>query len=227
MGLPLHPGAEDHHDPDRTWFAKLNASADGLSILFTLLSAGGAGTLAFFGFLSRMRKERADSLIKYAIQLMRRHGEGGAQTAGDELLAVSISEQAASLRTKFGAVVTEAEDQAHVEALADALARQGILTEIFNHASAALDRDEISQESFRTFNEAYRAAVAAVERELEDERRELALRYVRKFIEARSANEVNGILKQAHPIITAPLFFSRESFRTFMGAYRAARESFR
>jgi TRAP-type uncharacterized transport system substrate-binding protein len=116
-------------------------------------------------------------------------------------------------------------------------ARLNRLNEIFNEARSALDNEEISQASFRTFNEAYKSAREFIEHKIEDQQRSFSSLYIRELIDLLEPNQPKAALgKQAllqdieQKLIDARRLldegvFSRESFRTFIETCNLARET--
>ncbi|MFM7406663.1 MAG: hypothetical protein ACKO3K_08375 [Cuspidothrix sp.] len=122
--------------------------------------------------------------------------------------------------------------------------RQKMLDETFNKAAKALVDEKISQESFRTFNEAYKNSREAIERDkqvpqqaIEKIQRDNAAKYIKivvKLLQYRQQNQKNHnvliqekldkILEQVVSDLVLENI-SQESFRTFIEAYKATRDS--
>jgi uncharacterized protein len=110
--------------------------------------------------------------------------------------------------------------------------KQAELEQVFNQAAAALVTNRISQESFRTFNEAYTTTRAVLERRMAAASNELADRYIAKLISLLNPippsaialqQEFNHILKEVEGSLTRQEI-SQESFRTFIEAYKMTRD---
>ncbi|QLE56896.1 TAXI family TRAP transporter solute-binding subunit [Nostoc sp. TCL26-01] len=118
--------------------------------------------------------------------------------------------------------------------------RQQLLDEAFNAAAKALIQERISQESFRTFNEAYKTTRESLEREkqfdqqkIEQKQRELAAKYIKEMVELLNDDvqsqdlrqqKIDKILKEvAQKLIADDI--SEESFRTFIEAYKTTRDA--
>lgn len=118
--------------------------------------------------------------------------------------------------------------------------RQQLLDEAFNAAAKALIQERISQESFRTFNEAYKTTRETIERErqfdqeqIEQKQRELAAKYIKSIVELLHDNtqtktqlqyKLDAILKEVvQRLILEEI--SEESFRTFVEAYKTTRDA--
>ncbi|MUG96792.1 TAXI family TRAP transporter solute-binding subunit [Scytonema sp. UIC 10036] len=114
------------------------------------------------------------------------------------------------------------------------------LDEIFKKAADALIDEKISQESFRTFNEAYKTSREAIERErafnqeqIEHKQRELSASYIKAIVELLRNNngskdilqeKVDTILKEvAEKLVSEEI--SQESFRTFIEAYKTTKDA--
>ncbi len=118
--------------------------------------------------------------------------------------------------------------------------RQQLLDEAFNTAAKALFAERISQESFRTFNEAYKTTREAIERErqlakqaVDNKQRELSTKYIKAVVQLlqdtkHSKNilqeELDKILAQVAKDLVAENI-SQESFRTFIEAYKTTRDA--
>jgi TRAP transporter TAXI family solute receptor len=114
------------------------------------------------------------------------------------------------------------------------------LDEVFRKAADALIDEQISQESFRTFNEAYKNTREAIERERqlaqqnkEQKQRETSAKYIKAIVELLRDNQpnqdlvqrkINQILKEVVEKLIADEI-SQESFRTFIEAYKTARDA--
>ncbi|MBD2593224.1 TAXI family TRAP transporter solute-binding subunit [Nostoc spongiaeforme FACHB-130] len=124
--------------------------------------------------------------------------------------------------------------------LGDVNLRQQLLDEAFNAAAKALIQERISQESFRTFNEAYKATREALEREteftqenIEQKQRELAAKYIKEIVELLNYDlqdkdlikqKIDRILKEVAQKLIADEI-SEESFRTFIEAYKTTKDA--
>jgi TRAP transporter TAXI family solute receptor len=114
-------------------------------------------------------------------------------------------------------------------------AKQQALDQLFQAAAKGLVDEQISQESFRTFNEAYKTTREAIEREKQrnlQTQREISAKYIKNLIrlmqdEQRSKQivqqELDQILEQASADLVKDKI-SEESFRTFVEAYKTTRD---
>lgn len=114
-------------------------------------------------------------------------------------------------------------------------AKQQDLDCLFQEAAQGLVHEKISQESFRTFNEAYKTTREAIEREKQlvfQTQREISADYIKTLIhlmqdEQRSKQAVQRELDQILEKASADLVqdnISEESFRTFVEAYKTTRD---
>ena len=114
--------------------------------------------------------------------------------------------------------------------------KQQDLDLVFREAAADLVDEKISQESFRTFNEAYKTARETIEREklmaLQDQR-EVSAVYIKDLIrlmqdKQRSKQllqqDLDQILENASTDLVKDRI-SQESFRTFVEAYKTTRDA--
>jgi Arc/MetJ-type ribon-helix-helix transcriptional regulator len=118
--------------------------------------------------------------------------------------------------------------------------RQKKLDETFKKAAEALIAERISQESFRTFNEAYKTTREAIEREgqityqeIEQKQREISAEYIKAavaLLQDKTINqnllqqELDAILERVATDLIAENI-SQESYRTFVEAYKITRDA--
>lgn len=113
--------------------------------------------------------------------------------------------------------------------------KQQTLDQVFREAATNLVEEKISQESFRTFNEAYKTAREAIEREKQlslQAQREVSADYIKELIrlmqdQQRGKQLVQRDLDQILEKASADLVndtISQESFRTFVEAYKTTRD---
>ncbi|HEY9877805.1 MAG TPA: TAXI family TRAP transporter solute-binding subunit [Leptolyngbyaceae cyanobacterium] len=110
--------------------------------------------------------------------------------------------------------------------------KQSALEKVFNDAANAVVQERISQEAFRTFNEAYKTTREVLERRRELASEELAESYIRQLITLHQATpddsgqvqqKLEAILQQVETSLVDKEI-SQESFRTFIGAYKMTRD---
>ena len=264
-GLPLHPEVAVYYDPRLSWFAWLNSNGDGLGFVLGIIGIIASGLEAVRRGIKRWflssRKDFADRLVNRATRLMKPTQLAGLSSyhfhvpMRDEPLERRVQTLSDEMETRFGLSAALPSDTleavARVSAqtkvnlvlnsvylLVDAQGRLVILDQLFNDAGQALDDEEISEESFRTVNQAIRAAREAIESDIESNRRQISLHFVQRLMRHVPDGTASGpvfadpnladadpedILHEALPILTSPIVFSRESFRTFTDAYHLAR----
>jgi uncharacterized protein len=205
-GIPQHQGAIAYYERDRPTLA----SAIGSFFLknggiFIALSTLPAGSLIGLWELWQRLKQRADQRKILADQYIR----DAIQNMEPEL---ELSPQYRQKRLQE---------------------KQIALEKVFNQAANAVVRESISQESFRTFNEAYKTTREVIERRREVASEELAEQYIKQLIELshnagdrhQVQQELDQILKQVETSLIAKEI-SQESFRTFIEAYKITRDIF-
>lgn len=192
----LHPGAVSFYDKDKPSFIQEHADYIGLLLTIFLLAFQWIHQLKIW--IEKSKKDEADEYIKSAISLMKA-------------------------------------EQYQIED------RQKILDKTFDKAAKSLIDERISQESFRTFNEAYKNTREAIERdkqisqqEIEKIQRENAAKYIKMVVKLLRYGQQNQstIVQQKLDIILEQVVsdlvlenISQESFRTFIEAYKATRDS--
>jgi TRAP transporter TAXI family solute receptor len=110
--------------------------------------------------------------------------------------------------------------------------KQTALEKIFNEAANAVVQEQISQESFRTFNEAYKTTREVLVRRQEMISQELADKYIQQLIDLLQNSltdsldeqenlqqKIDEVLKQAEKSLINKEI-SQESFRTVIEAYK-------
>ncbi len=117
----------------------------------------------------------------------------------------------------------------------DPAIRQRSLDQIFREAATNLVEEKISQESFRTFNEAYKTAREAIEREKQlslQAQREVSADYIKELLRLMQdqqrgkqlvQRDLDQILEKASADLVSDTM-SQESFRTFVEAYKTTRD---
>ena len=192
----LHPGAAAFYDKDKPSFIQEYADYIGLLLTIFLLAFQWIRQLKLW--IEKSKKDEADEYIKSAISLMK---------AGQYQI----------------------ED------------RQRKLDKTFDEAAKSLIDERISQESFRTFNEAYKNTKEAIERDkqiaqqaIEKIQRENAAKYIKivvKLLRYGQQNQSTIVQQKLDTILEQVVSdlvlenISQESFRTFIEAYKATRDS--
>lgn len=100
------------------------------------------------------------------------------------------------------------------------------LEQLLVEAANALATDQISQESFRTFNDAYSTARLVLQRCVENASEERCDHYIETLIglQQPSQAEFLSLLRQVETSLIKKEI-TQEAFRTFMDAYKAASET--
>lgn len=218
ISIPVHKGANAYYERDRPAFVQANA--DFLALLLTLILLVGSWLLQLKSWSDRqkqmnstnqenIRKEKADVYIKQVVEKMK-------------------------LTTKRQTAKTTLPDLfSHLKDLFD---RQEQLDFIFQSASASLDQEEISQEGFRAFSEAYKSAKEVIERAITEKQRKFSSYYVEQAMNLLDGlnkgrhpdavlTDLDTILKEATEKSIHERIFSRESFRTLTDVYGLIRNA--
>jgi hypothetical protein len=201
-GVPIHEGALAFYERDEPSFIQENA--DYLGLILTVALLLGSWIWQLKSWIEHGKKNAADEYIRSAIELM------------------NDDDRNPEIRLKE-------------------------LYKIFRQTATNLVEEKISQESFRTFNEAYQTARDSIEREIqivqkdsekqvkidEQNQREISAHYVKAVVELlqdreREKSLIQYDLDQLLETVSANLTqdkISQESFRTFIEAYKTARDS--
>jgi uncharacterized protein len=206
-GIALHAGAIAYYERDRPTlrsaiisFITKNA---GLFIALTTLPAGSlVGLWEWWQRLKQRADDRkllADQYIDAAIRNMQ-------VPAGLEAID-SVEE---GLRQRQQQIRTQ----------------QKALEQLLIEAANALAQEQISQESFRTFNETYNTARSVLQHCIENTSEDLCDRYVEKLINLKQSSpaEFYTLLQEVETSFIQKEI-TQESFRTFIDAYKAATEA--
>ncbi|MDX2097804.1 MAG: TAXI family TRAP transporter solute-binding subunit [Leptolyngbyaceae cyanobacterium bins.59] len=204
-GIPQHRGAIAYYERDRpTLLTAIGAFFLQNGSVFIAISTLPAGSLiGLWEWWQRVR-QRADERKLLADQYIR----DAIQNMKDE---------------------PELEPQSRQKWLQE---RQDALERVFNEAANAVVREDISQESFRTFNEAYKTTREVLERRREAASQELSDSYIQLLITllqhppnpvAEIQQSLNSILEKVETSLINKEI-SQESFRTFIEAYKMARD---
>ncbi|AFY56817.1 TRAP transporter solute receptor, TAXI family [Rivularia sp. PCC 7116] len=222
---PLHPGTLNFYQQKKPSF--LQEYADYIELIWTFIFFVASSLWALLSWLQRIHKNEADEYIDIAIVLMSNEKKELNQKLNElENNLDNIDKQWVKtiLKPKLD----------HLKNKDDIELKQDILDIVFEKAATALDKDSISQESFRTFNQAYKIAREAIERQKTREKQEISATYIEKvvtiLIHQHQGNilppELNGILKEvAEKLIQGEI--SQESFQTFLQTYKTTRDAFK
>ncbi|MBE9010608.1 hypothetical protein IQ250_10355 [Pseudanabaenaceae cyanobacterium LEGE 13415] len=105
-------------------------------------------------------------------------------------------------------------------------AQQKALEQLLIEAATALAQDQITQESFRVFNDGYNTARLVLQRCAENTSEDLCDRYIQTLIsfEEPSQSDLSTLLQQVETSLIKKEI-TQEGFRTFMDAYRVTARS--
>ncbi len=201
-GIALHAGAIAYYERDRPTVFSLLVSFlirnGGLLIALTTLPAGSlVGLWEWWQRLKQHADERkllADQYIEGAIQCMKvpMEVEGSNSPAGE-----LQSNRQNQIRQQLKA-----------------------LEQMLIEAANALAQDQISQESFRTFSDAYNTARLVLQRCAENTSEDRCDQYIETLINLKQAShaELDALLEQVETSLIKREI-TQEAFRTFMDAY--------
>ncbi|MBX2812056.1 MAG: hypothetical protein KTR25_09600 [Myxococcales bacterium] len=247
LGIPIHTVALKFYDPTLSFMSWFSAYADAFSLAVTLLTLTAGGLLAVNRWLVWWRRNNVSNLVRRVTHEMAMP-ENTIPFAGipqrseyesklepevdylrDEIARCDHSLEQMSL--------TSAEEQIQIRnamgSLAEMHLRHAKLSAIFSEASELFINEHISEDSFSSFNDAYRTALDSVLRKMDDQKRAISEIFVGKFIEvARSAsgakqelidpNHAHKIFNEASSLMGQKLVYSRDSLRTLTDAYDLA-----
>jgi uncharacterized protein len=228
---PLHAGAASFYERDKPSFVQEHS--DYLAFVLTVVLLLLSWIKNLKSWIESGKKNEADEYIEFAIALMSNSDNElqerlkklnfkldglKRQNTGDFKDWIELK-----LQPKLKQLQNSGQDNVEL--------KQQILDLIFARAAKALDVDNISQESFRTFNEAYKTAREAIERQ--QQRAQQGSSYIDEAIQLMSSNNINiddrqnQLDKIFNEAATALLDkkISQEAFRTFNEAYKTTREA--
>ncbi|MDX2216689.1 MAG: TAXI family TRAP transporter solute-binding subunit [Oculatellaceae cyanobacterium bins.114] len=204
-GIPQHPGAIAYYERDRpTLFSTTMAFLIKNAGLFIAISTLPAGSLIGLWEWWQRLKQRADERKILADQYIRD--------------AIQNMDVEINLHPRLR--------QKQLQE------KQNTLEQVFNQAADALVRENISQESFRTFNEAYKTTREVLERCMDLASEELSEQYIKQLVDllqnppedvTTTQEKLSDILKQVETSLIDKEI-SQESFRTFIEAYKTTRD---
>jgi TRAP-type uncharacterized transport system substrate-binding protein len=244
IGVPLHPGAYQFYQPNESWFAWANNNSGVIGLGLTLVTVAGSLFLAVNRWIKLIRKDTADRYLR-ELNFLKERAQSGTPSLSKispEVIDFNrrLEQKLAAYRASFGPITTEElpPDNRRLDAglISSLILGVGMLdqiNEVFSQASRALENDQISEESFRTFNQTYRSTLEAIEERNEKNRRAISLHYVTQTMKlldvgrerVATRESLDFIRTEAARVMTNELVFSRESFRTLVEAYTLAREA--
>lgn len=198
-GLALHPGAIAYYERDRpTFVSSAIAFLTRNGGLFIALTTLPAGSLVGLWEWWQRLKQQADDRKLLA----------------DQFIDSAIRSMQVPVEMELGDRQTQIRLQ------------QKALEELLIDAANSLAKGEISQESFRTFNEAYNTARSVLQRCVEKASEDLCDQYIEKLIqlEQPSQSDFYTLLQEVETSLIRKEI-TQEAFRTFMDAYQAASEA--
>jgi uncharacterized protein len=227
---PLHPGAISFYERNKPSFVQEYADYLAFILTIILLLISWVGNLK--SWIESGKKNEADEYIELAIALMSNTDKELQQRLKK---FDSKLEELKKLHQGDFKVWIEKKLQPNLKQLQntgqDAIElKQQILDLIFERAAKALDIDNISQESFRTFNEAYKTAREAIERQ--QQRAQQGNNYINAVIQLMGMsssiddrqNQLDRVFNDAAKALLNKQI-SQEAFRTFNEAYKTTRET--
>ncbi len=228
---PLHPGAISFYERNKPSFVQEYADYLAFVLTIGLLLISWIRNLK--SWMESGKKNEADEYIELAIALMSNTDNELQQRLQkfdsklDELKKLHQGDFKVWIEQKLQPKLKQLQNigQDDIEL------KQQILDLIFERAAKALDVDNISQESFRTFNEAYKTAREAIERQ--QQRAQQGNQYIDAAIQLMGItnsniddrqNQLDQVFNDA-AIALLDKKISQEAFRTFNEAYKTTRET--
>lgn len=195
-GIALHAGAIAYYERDRpTFFSTVVSFLTKNGGLLIAVTTLPAGSLVGLWEWWQRLKQRADER----------------KLRGDRYIDAAIRSMEVPLEIELG----DRQQQIRTQ--------QKALEQLLVEAANALAQDQISQESFRTFNDAYNTARAVLQRCMENTSEDLCEQYIQQLISLEHASESEFYtLLQTVETSLIKKEITQESFRTFMDAYKAA-----
>jgi uncharacterized protein len=228
---PLHIGAISFYERDKPSFVQ--EYADYLAFILTIGLLLISWVRNLKSWIESGKKNEADEYIELAIALMSNTDKELQQRLKkfdsklDELKKLYQGDFKVWIEKKLQPKLKQLQNTGQD----DIELRQQILDLIFERAAKALDIDNISQESFRTFNEAYKTAREAIERQ--QQRAQQGNNYIDAAIQLMGVtnsnmddrqNQLDRVFNDA-AIALLDKQISQEAFRTFNEAYKTTRET--
>jgi len=198
-GIPLHDGAIAYYERDRPTFMStlvLFITRNG-GLLIALTTLPAGSLVGLWEWWQRL-KQKADARKLLA----------------DRYIDTAIR----SMEISLDLGLDDRQQQIRVQ--------QKSLGKLLVEAANALAQEQISQESFRTFNDAYNTARSVLQRCLENASEERCDQYIETLISLQqpSQAEFQSLLRSVETSLIKKEI-TQEAFRTFMDAYKAASET--
>ncbi|MEA5574680.1 TAXI family TRAP transporter solute-binding subunit, partial [Calothrix sp. UHCC 0171] len=232
---PLHAGAISFYDRDKPSFVQENA--DFLALVLTIILLCFSWIKNLKSWVASGKKNEADEYIELSIALMSNTDnelQERLKKFDDKLETLKQQYQGDFriwIEQKIEPQLKQLQNTGQNDIHNDIELRQQILDLIFERAAKALDVDNISQESFRTFNEAYKTARETIERQ--QQRAQQGDNYIDAAIQLMGSRQISledrqNQLDQVFNNAAVALLnkqISQEAFRTFNEAYKTSRET--
>lgn len=198
-GIALHPGAIAYYERDRPTL---------ISILISFLIKNG-------GLLIALTTLPAGSLVGLWEWLQRLK-----QQADDRKVLADKYINAAIAAIEIPPELVGVDRQSHIRQ------QQKALEQLLIEAATALAQNQITQEAFRIFNDAYNTARLVLQRCAENTSEDLCDQYIQTLISLKEPSQADlyALLQQVETSLIKKEI-TQEGFRTFMDAYRATSRS--
>jgi len=199
-GIALHAGAIAYYERDRPTFRSTVVSflTKNGGLLIALTTLPAGSLVGLWEWWQRLKQKADDRKL-----------------LADQYIDATIRSMEVPVNLELG----DRQKQIRVQ--------QKALEELLVEAANALAQEQISQESFRTFNEAYNTARSVLQRCVETVSEDLCDQYIERLISLQqselepSQSEFYTLLREVETSLINKEI-TQESFRTFMDAYKAA-----
>lgn len=198
-GVALHAGAIAYYERDRPTLA---------STLLSFVTANGALLIA----LTTLPAGSLVGLWEWWQRLKQRADDR--KLTADQYINAAIR----SMEVPVDLALSDRQQQLRLQ--------QKALEQLLIDAANALAQDQISQESFQIFNDAYTTARSVLQRCVENASEDLCDQFIEKLINLKQPleQEFYSLLQEVEASLIKKEI-TQESFRTFMDAYKAASEA--
>lgn len=194
-GIALHPGAIAYYERDRPTLMSMIVLfiAKNGGLLIALTTLPAGSLVGLWEWWQRLKQQADDRRL-----------------LADQYIDAAIR----SMEVPVDLGVVERQTQIRLQ--------QKALEQLLVEAANALAQNQISQESFRTFNDAYNTARLVLQRCVENASEDLCDQYIETLISLKqpSQQELQALLQQVE-ISLIKKEITQEAFRTFMDAYKA------
>lgn len=195
-GMALHPGAIAYYERDRPTFLSLVSSfiRNNGGLLIALTTLPAGSLVGLWEWWQRWKQQTDERKL-----------------LADQYIDAAI--RSMEVPTDLG--IVERQQQIRLQ--------QKALEQRLVEAANAFVQDQISQEAFRTFNDAYNTARSVLQRCVENTSEDLCDQYLEMLIglEQASPDELYALLQKVETSLIRKEI-TQEAFRTFMDAYQVA-----